>query len=70
MRHPELSREQLDQKLRDRGTDVEMLMYLHNLHKDFERRVVQSFQDVGCEVKLSSRCVLVMIVPLLFRPRF
>ncbi|XP_017839330.1 NAD kinase 2, mitochondrial isoform X1 [Drosophila busckii] len=55
LRHPELSREQLEQKLRDRGTDVEMVLYLHNLHKDFERRVVQSFQNVGCEVKLSSR---------------
>ncbi|KAM8712940.1 hypothetical protein ACLKA7_013296 [Drosophila subpalustris] len=55
LRHPELSREQLDQKLRDRGTDVEMLLYLHNLHKDFERQIVQSFQNVGCEVKMSSR---------------
>lgn len=59
LRHPELSRKQLEQKLRDRGTDLEMLLYLHNLHKDFERRIVQSFEDVGCEVKLSSRCVLV-----------
>ncbi|XP_034650423.1 NAD kinase 2, mitochondrial isoform X1 [Drosophila subobscura] len=55
LRHPGLSKEQLEQKLRDRGTDVEMVLYLHNLHKDFERRIVQSFQDVGCEVKLSSR---------------
>ncbi|XP_020814615.1 NAD kinase 2, mitochondrial isoform X1 [Drosophila serrata] len=55
LRHPELSREQLEQKLRDRGTDVDMVLYLHNLHKDFEKRVVQSFQDVGCEVKLASR---------------
>ncbi|XP_034110138.1 NAD kinase 2, mitochondrial isoform X1 [Drosophila albomicans] len=55
LRHPQLSREQLDQKLRDRGTDVEMLLYLHNLHKDFERRIVQSFENVGCEVKMSSR---------------
>ncbi|KAH8407588.1 hypothetical protein KR222_007492 [Zaprionus bogoriensis] len=54
LRHPELSREQLEQKLRDRGTDVEMVLYLHNLHKAFERRVVQSFESVGCEVKLSS----------------
>ncbi|KAH8277941.1 hypothetical protein KR018_010595, partial [Drosophila ironensis] len=54
LRHPGLSRDQLDQKLRDRGTDVEMVLYLHNLHKDFERRIVQSFCDVGCQVKLSS----------------
>ncbi|XP_030382447.1 NAD kinase 2, mitochondrial isoform X2 [Scaptodrosophila lebanonensis] len=58
LRHPDLSREQLEQKLRDRGTDVEMVLYLHNLHKDFERRIVQSFQDVGCEVKLASRSSL------------
>ncbi|XP_017865304.1 PREDICTED: NAD kinase 2, mitochondrial isoform X1 [Drosophila arizonae] len=55
MRHPDLSREQLEQKLRDRGTDVENMLYLHNLHKDFERRIVRSFRNVGCEVKLSSR---------------
>ncbi|XP_017027241.1 NAD kinase 2, mitochondrial isoform X2 [Drosophila kikkawai] len=54
-RNPQLSREQLEKKLRDRGTDVEMILYLHNLHKDFEKRVVQSFQDVGCEVKMASR---------------
>ncbi|XP_032591367.1 NAD kinase 2, mitochondrial isoform X2 [Drosophila grimshawi] len=58
LRHPDLSREQLEQKLRDRGTDVEMVLYLHNLHKDFEQRIVQSFQNVGCEVKLSSRSSL------------
>ncbi|XP_052842115.1 NAD kinase 2, mitochondrial isoform X4 [Drosophila gunungcola] len=58
LRHPELSPDQLQQKLRDRGTDVEMVLYLHKVHKDFERRVVQSFQDVGCEVKLSSRSSL------------
>ncbi|XP_050743448.1 NAD kinase 2, mitochondrial isoform X3 [Drosophila biarmipes] len=54
LRHPELSPDQLQQKLRDRGTDVEMVLHLHKVHKDFERRVVKSFQDVGCEVKLSS----------------
>ncbi|XP_017044686.1 NAD kinase 2, mitochondrial isoform X3 [Drosophila ficusphila] len=58
LRHPELSPDQLQQKLRDRGTDVEMVLYLHKVHKDFERKVVQSFQDVGCEVKLSSRSSL------------
>ncbi|XP_023162771.2 NAD kinase 2, mitochondrial isoform X2 [Drosophila hydei] len=55
LRHPELTREQLEQKLRDRGTDVENVLYLHNLHKDFERRIVRSFRNVGCEVKMSSR---------------
>ncbi|XP_012155808.1 NAD kinase 2, mitochondrial isoform X3 [Ceratitis capitata] len=54
MRYPQLNREQLERKLRDRGTDYEMLMYLHNLHKDFERNVVQSFLDVGCEVKVAN----------------
>ncbi|KAH8279291.1 hypothetical protein KR026_005493, partial [Drosophila bipectinata] len=54
LRHPGISKEQLEQKLRNRGTDVEMVLYLHNLHKDFERRIVQSFKNVGCEVKLAS----------------
>ncbi|KNC27215.1 hypothetical protein FF38_02652 [Lucilia cuprina] len=55
LRHPHLSKEQLEKKIRNRGTDFETLMYLHNLHKDFERKIVRSFQDVGCEVKLANR---------------
>ncbi|KAM7345798.1 NAD kinase 2, mitochondrial [Cochliomyia hominivorax] len=55
LRHPQLNKEQLEKKIRDRGTDFETLMYLHNLHKDFERKIVRSFQDVGCEVKLANR---------------
>ncbi|XP_017470862.1 PREDICTED: NAD kinase 2, mitochondrial isoform X2 [Rhagoletis zephyria] len=58
MRYPKLSREELEKRLRDRGTDYEMLMYLHNLHKDFERNVVHSFLDVGCEVKVANRSSL------------
>lgn len=55
LRHPHLNKEQLEAKIRHRGTDYDTLMYLHNLHKDFERTVVRSFQDVGCEVKLANR---------------
>lgn len=55
LRHPKLSKEQLETKIRNRGTNFETLMYLHNLHKDFERKIVRSFQDVGCEVKLANR---------------
>lgn len=55
LRHPNLSPEQLETKLRDRGTDFDTLMYLHNLHKDFESTIVKSFRDVGCEVKLANR---------------
>ncbi|XP_013105072.2 NAD kinase 2, mitochondrial isoform X3 [Stomoxys calcitrans] len=55
LRHPHLNPEQLEAKLRDRGTDFDALIFLHNLHKDFERTIVRSFQDVGCEVKLANR---------------
>lgn len=55
LRHPNLSIQQLEARLRDRGTDFDTLMYLHNLHKDFERTIVRSFQNVGCEVKLANR---------------
>ncbi|XP_075165516.1 NAD kinase 2, mitochondrial isoform X2 [Haematobia irritans] len=58
LRHPHLSPDQLEAKLRDRGTDFDALIYLHNLHKDFERTIVRSFQDVGCEVKLANRSSL------------
>ncbi|XP_037949399.1 NAD kinase 2, mitochondrial-like [Teleopsis dalmanni] len=55
LRHPRLNKNQLEQVIRNRGTDFEFLIYLHNLHKDFERKVVKSFQDSGCEVKLANR---------------
>ncbi|XP_059225379.1 NAD kinase 2, mitochondrial isoform X2 [Stomoxys calcitrans] len=58
LRHPHLNPEQLEAKLRDRGTDFDALIFLHNLHKDFERTIVRSFQDVGCEVKLANRSSL------------
>ncbi|XP_073845223.1 NAD kinase 2, mitochondrial isoform X2 [Musca autumnalis] len=58
LRHPNLNAQQLEARLRDRGTDFETLMYLHNLHKDFERTIVRSFQNVGCEVRLANRSSL------------
>lgn len=55
LRHPHLSANQLEEMLRNRGTDFEGIMHRHNVNKDFERVIVRSFRDVGCDVKLTNR---------------
>lgn len=57
-RNRDLNTLQLEKKLRNRGTDYDGLLYLHNLHKKFELRVIKSFQDVGCDVKVINRWVV------------
>uniref|UniRef100_T1GU78 Uncharacterized protein n=1 Tax=Megaselia scalaris TaxID=36166 RepID=T1GU78_MEGSC len=54
-RNRELNSQELEKKLRNRGTDYDGMLYLHNLHKKFEMRVIKSFQDVGCDVKVINR---------------
>ncbi|XP_055919606.1 NAD kinase 2, mitochondrial [Eupeodes corollae] len=58
LRHSNLSKDQLEEKLRNRGTDYDTLLALHNVHKDFEKKIAKSFQNVGCEVKLANRTSL------------
>lgn len=54
-RNRDLNTQQLEEKLRNRGTDYDGLLFTHNLHKKFEMRVIKSFQDVGCDVKVINR---------------
>lgn len=55
LRHPHLNPTQLEETLRNRGTDFDALIHRHNVNKDFERMIVRSFRDVGCQVKLANR---------------
>lgn len=57
LRHPHLSAGQLEEMLRNRGTDFESIIHRHNVNKNFERMIVRSFRDVGCDVKLTNRQV-------------
>lgn len=58
IRHAELNDEQLEEKIRCRGTDYDALMYYHNLHKTVEKKVVKCFQDSGVDVKLVNRLTI------------
>lgn len=58
LRHSNLDKDQLETKLRNRGTDYDTLLALHNVHKNFEKRIAKSFQNVGCDVKLVNRTSL------------
>lgn len=54
-KNPKLTAVQLEKLLRDRGTDYDLWLYYHQMHKDFERKVAKSFQDYGINVKLVNR---------------
>lgn len=54
-KNPKLSVVQLEKILRDRGTDYDLWLQYHQIHKDFERRVAKSFKEHGMDVKLVNR---------------
>lgn len=57
-RHSGLSDQELEEKIRCRGTDFDALMHYHNLHKALEHKVVDSFRDSGVEVKVVNRLTI------------
>lgn len=46
---------ELEKVLRDRGTDYDLLLHYHRIHKEFEQRVANSFKEFGIDVKLVNR---------------
>lgn len=46
---------QLEKLLRYRGTDFDLWLHYHNIHKDFEQQVADSFREFGIDVKLVNR---------------
>lgn len=54
-RHPTLSKTELQKVLRNRGTDYELMLHFHNVHKNFVTRVSESFRKYGISVKTANR---------------
>lgn len=54
-RYKDLTDSELERKIRERGTDYDKLMHHHNLHKDFELKVVEAMQSIGIEVRIVNR---------------
>lgn len=54
-KNPKLTVLQLEKLLRDRGTDYDLLLNYHRIHKEFEQRVANSFKEFGIAVKLVNR---------------
>lgn len=54
-KNPKLTVAQLEQMLRDRGTDYDLLLHYHHIHKNFESKVADSFKEFGIDVKLVNR---------------
>lgn len=54
-RQPTLSRNELEHHIRDRGSDYDVMLNFHTIHKDFERKIAQCFNKFGVEVKLVNR---------------
>lgn len=54
-KNPKLTNVQLEKLLRDRGTDYDLWLHYHHIHKDFEKKVANSFREYGIDVKLVNR---------------
>lgn len=54
-KNPKLTNVQLEKILRDRGTDYDLWQHYHKIHKDFEKKVANSFREFGIDVKLVNR---------------
>lgn len=58
IRHSELNDIELEDKIRNRGTDYDALMYYHKLHKQVEEKVAKCFRELGVEVKVVNRLTI------------
>ncbi|CAH0550733.1 unnamed protein product [Brassicogethes aeneus] len=54
-RHQDLSSQELEKLLRNRGTDYEKLVKFHDLHKRFEENVVTTLENMGICVTVCNR---------------
>lgn len=54
-KHPKLNSVQLKSMLQDRGTDYELLIHYHRIHKEYTDKVAASFKEHGIDVKLVNR---------------
>lgn len=55
LRYPALNSDELERKIRDRGTDYDSLINYNDLHVEFKKRVMESFKESGVEVRVVDR---------------
>ncbi|KAJ8970749.1 hypothetical protein NQ317_016494 [Molorchus minor] len=55
IRHKNLSEQELEALIRNRGTDYEKLIHHHELHNRFKENVVSTLRNMGCEVEVVNR---------------
>lgn len=54
-KHKNLNERELQQLLKNRGTDFERLIHFHNIHKSFEENVVSTLKNMGIDVEVANR---------------
>lgn len=55
VKHKNLSETQFHEMLRKRGSDVEKMLHYHNVHKDFENKLVVTLRNLGVEVDTANK---------------
>jgi len=55
LRHAELDEQQLERALKKRGSDYNMLLYHHNIHKNCEAIVTKTLESYNIETKIINR---------------
>jgi len=55
LRHADLNEQQLERALRKRGSDYNMLLYHHTIHKNCEALVTKTLEDYNIEAKIINR---------------
>lgn len=54
-KNKDLTETQLHNTLKNRGSDLEKLLYYHELHKRFENKLLHSFRNMGIIVKIANK---------------
>lgn len=54
-KNPKLTVSELEKMLRARGTDYDLMLYYHQIHKKFEKKIAESFKEFGIDVKMVNR---------------
>lgn len=54
-KHKNLTQTELNNMIKDRGSDLEKLLYYHELHKNFENKVVNAFRHMGIQVEVANK---------------
>lgn len=54
-KHKHLTQAELNKMIKERGSDLEKLLFYHDLHKNFEYRVVNAFRNMGIIVETANK---------------